>query len=83
MSPDLLRQIGEALFGDRWQTQLSRALDVSDRTVRRWLAGEPPKPGVAANLRRLLQDRVQALGDQVLKIDRALAAVIAQERAGK
>ena len=39
MTPDLLREAGEALFGTLWQSELARALGVNDRTVRRWLAG--------------------------------------------
>ena len=40
----LLNRIGEALYGDRWQTQMSEALDVSDRTIRRWVAGDVKIP---------------------------------------
>jgi hypothetical protein len=29
---DLLERIGKALYGDRWQTQLAKALGMSDRT---------------------------------------------------
>ena len=36
----LLSRIGEALYGDRWQTQLARALGISSRTVRRWVLYE-------------------------------------------
>ena len=35
-----LKTIGEALYGERWQSSLARALEVSDRTMRRWDAGE-------------------------------------------
>jgi DNA-binding transcriptional regulator LsrR (DeoR family) len=41
---DLLERIGKALYGDRWQTQLAKALGMSDRTVRRWfLPGRPSR----------------------------------------
>jgi hypothetical protein len=39
MIADQLRAAGEALYGPNWQSQLARDLSVSDRTVRRWLAG--------------------------------------------
>jgi Protein of unknown function (DUF1488) len=40
----LLRQIGEALYGAEWQTPLSQAVGVSDRSVRRWAAGTDEVP---------------------------------------
>lgn len=36
--------MGRSLFGNLWQSRLARALGRSDRTVRRWLAGEYPVP---------------------------------------
>jgi hypothetical protein len=35
----LLEEAGAALYGPRWQTDLAHALGVSDRTIRRWIAG--------------------------------------------
>ena len=43
MTNQLLQDIGEQLYGPRWQTDLSRA-DVSDRTMRRWVSGEDSVP---------------------------------------
>jgi hypothetical protein len=34
-----LREVGEALYGPRWQSELARRIGVSDRSVRRWVAG--------------------------------------------
>jgi hypothetical protein len=39
VSSDLLRAIGEALYGSCWHTDLAGDLDVADRTVRRWETG--------------------------------------------
>jgi hypothetical protein len=62
MTPDLLREAGEALFGPQWQTALSRDLEVNDRTIRRWANGQNPVPdGLAADLRALLKARGFAL----------------------
>ena len=36
----LLSRVGEALYGKRWQTHLARALGVTDRQLRRWIALE-------------------------------------------
>lgn len=42
MTPNLLAACGAALYGPRWQTEIARDLDVSDRTVRRWVSGDSP-----------------------------------------
>lgn len=61
----LLIETGEALYGPRWQSDLARDLGVSDRTMRRWVAGgDNPKPGVYVDLHRLVVER-QALLDRV------------------
>ena len=60
----LLIDAGEALYGPRWQCELSRDLGVSDRTVRRWVAGVSNIPaGVAIDLWRLCDARLAALED--------------------
>jgi hypothetical protein len=60
----LLHQTGEALYGPRWQTALSRDLGVSERTVRRWAAGTHDVPaGVWVDLLRLTQERAGALDE--------------------
>ena len=64
MSNRLLRDTGEALYGPRWQSDLARDLHVSDRTVRRWIAGRAGMPaGIALDLLRLCDERAQALSD--------------------
>ena len=41
---DLLRLVGEALYGERWQSPLAGDLGVSDRAVRYWLSEATPCP---------------------------------------
>lgn len=66
-----LREAGEALYGPRWQSDLARALNVSDRTVRRWGAGQNEIPaGVWAELRTLLKTRGMALAAVRRKLPR-------------
>ena len=50
MTPATLKIIGEALYGPRWQSDLARDLNIADRTMRRWCAGEDIPPGVAHEL---------------------------------
>lgn len=58
----LLVECGEALHGPRWQTELARDLGVSDRTVRRWVAGTYEVPaGLYLDLLRLTQERAARL----------------------
>jgi hypothetical protein len=64
-----LEQIGHALHGQQWQSALARDLDVADRTVRRWLAGESSVPrGAMDELRQLCLKRsseLAALASQI------------------
>lgn len=58
----LLRDAGEALYGAQWQSPIARDLQISDRTVRRWVAGaDDLPPGVALDLWRLCEERAAAL----------------------
>jgi len=66
MTPTLLRETGESLYGARWQSELARDLAINDRTMRRWLAGANGVPEqVREELRVLAQARRKAL-DQVI-----------------
>jgi hypothetical protein len=40
----LLRRIGEALYGEHWQSPLARDLAVAVRTMQRWAAGSRAIP---------------------------------------
>ncbi len=53
----LLRRVGVALFGPRWQSALAIDLDVSDRTMRRWVAGDAIPHGVWGELKLLTYSR--------------------------
>lgn len=55
MTPDELKEIGQRLFGDRWQSALSRELVRDPRTVRRWVSGESPVPKVVVKWLRAMQ----------------------------
>lgn len=58
----LLVECGEALYGTQWQSALARDLGVSDRTVRRWVAGTSDVPaGLYVDLVRLTQERAALL----------------------
>lgn len=62
----LLIDAGEALYGSRWQSELARDLEVSVRTMQRWVSGEQPVPrGVPTDLMRLLAERAEAMDDLI------------------
>lgn len=66
--PAELEQAGKVLFGDRWQTDLANALQLSDaRRIRQWMAKERPIPvGVWADVCGLLRHRQMSIS-QVLQ----------------
>lgn len=49
---------GKAAFGERWQTDMARALGVSDRAVRNWVAGKYQLPAtLSADVKIILEQR--------------------------
>ena len=68
----LLVEAGEALYGPRWQSELARDLDVSDRTMRRWAAGTVDVPqGLYLDLLRLTQERAEKLDELASRLREA------------
>lgn len=66
---NLFRDAGAALYGSRWHAELARELDVADRTVRRWAAGEwPVPPGIWVTLRSMLRERANTCADLLEQI---------------
>jgi hypothetical protein len=55
---ELLRCVGDKLYGSRWQAELSTAIGVNDRSMRRWVSGEDRIPeGVWRDIRLLVESR--------------------------
>ena len=68
----LVFDIGEALYGPSWRGAVALALDVGERRVRRWAAGQNGiPPGVWGDLAGLLEARRAELSTL---IDEARAA---------
>lgn len=79
MTTEELRRIGIALFGPHsWQTALAAELQISPRTLRRWVAGEgavtardvPPAQGerILAIAQRRLRALRMAVGDLEVRL---------------
>ncbi len=67
--PEELKSAGEALFGDRWQSDLARELDVDSRRVRQWLSGDRSIPaGVWDDIFQILRAREMKIIDVVRKL---------------
>lgn len=62
MAANLLKRTGEALYGPQWQSAVARDLGMSDRHMRRMVAGEVAlKPGTALDLWRVTLERIGEL----------------------
>jgi hypothetical protein len=74
MTPELLRRICTAYNPRTGQTNLAAALDISDRTMRRWLAGEAQAPaGMEPEISRALRSRLKEIDGQRTEIIRLLS----------
>ena len=63
-----LSRIGDALYGPRWQSDLARALGVSDRTMRRWAAVDEMPPQYQPAVGKLIKRRIKALQSTYLSL---------------
>ena len=82
LSPELLAEAGQQLYGADWQRPLARVLgafhpdgpreSIDDRLVRRWAAGERPVadwvPRVLAKLLDRQADTCADLADRIRKL---------------
>ncbi|MCI1034059.1 hypothetical protein [Raoultella terrigena] len=73
---DKMRAVGEAVYGDNWQSPLSRALNINDRTVRRFVAGTSHIP---VNLSERL---LEALESEMNKIKSAIDIINSDKMRG-
>jgi len=66
----LLTTVGQALYGERWQTYLARDLDLADgRRVRQWLSGDRPIPdGIWIELEKLIIRKKETMDDVLVKL---------------
>jgi hypothetical protein len=68
MTPDLLREAGTLLYGDRWQSALAEAIDVHPRTMRFWAAGDREMPeGAWRDVLAIAEERGRDLSDWLKK----------------
>ena len=71
---EILRTCGVVLHGGRWRTSLAPDLQVTERTIRNWLAGDHPiPPDVMPKLLRLLEQRREVIEDLVTNLKDRIA----------
>lgn len=64
MTIDQLIAAGQLLYGDQWQANLARSLDVDVRRIRHWTAGTRPiSDFVDAEIKQLLTDKQKNIED--------------------
>lgn len=72
--PQLLRAVGEALYGPRWQSELARDLGMSGRHMRRLASGAAELTlGMRTDLLRIAGERVLVIGEAIDRLRRAVA----------
>ena len=70
LTPALLAAVGTSLYGSQYQSQLARDLQVSPRTVQRWLNGRFPIPlGIPKDLATICETRANSLMDWADRLD--------------
>lgn len=66
---DELAQVGRLLFGERWQSDLARALGTSARMMRYWVAGTHScPPDIRPRMVALLQRRVEDAKEMIVRL---------------
>ena len=60
----MLQCIGEALWGDRWQTDMANAIGLGDSArIRQFVSGaRRPAPGITADLLAIVHQRGKTIG---------------------
>lgn len=70
---DMLAAIGIALYGERWQRPLAKALGIHDRQVRRWMSGQyqlAQDHAVFSKTEWLLAERIHAINMVAIDLER-------------
>lgn len=68
-----LIRAGKILFGDKWQSPMSRLLKIDDRSVRRYIS-EKSRPPYSATLRDALERKKKEIEQAIFLIDSDLVS---------
>lgn len=71
MADNLITRAGVALWGERWQADMAREIDVHKDTVQDWRQNRSkPRPGVYMDLLRVAVERQAELDEIVEELKR-------------
>lgn len=77
MTPSDLAQVGEALYGQRWQSELARELGVAVRTVQRWMDSTRAIPaGLPYELLKPLVTRWLTIDELITRLQQLQRAAV-------
>lgn len=68
-----MKSVGKLLYGDNWQSPLSRDLGVSDRTIRNYVSGETRVP-------KKISERLLSILSQKIDVINAATAIVVTDR---
>jgi len=72
MTPETLREAGEALYGALWQSALARDLGINERTMRRWVAGDNAIPeSIRSEILGMVRQRAATLNRIAMSLEAA------------
>ncbi|MEF9677731.1 hypothetical protein ABRQ00_22525 [Pectobacterium aroidearum] len=66
---EMLENIGSAMYGKNWKSEIARVSGINDRTIRQWAAGERPIPDMF--LRGLLSECARHIDSVKSALNRA------------
>lgn len=73
MTPELLEDIGKALYGTSYKIQLAEFLGVDRRRINHWLDGDRPIPvGITAELLENAKHRKLAVDEAIEKLEKIM-----------
>ncbi|HHD7473885.1 TPA: hypothetical protein ACOVJJ_004445 [Klebsiella oxytoca] len=79
---DKLQQVGQAMYGNRWKSSLSRMMNVDRRSLRRFLSGERriPKNLSTKLIKAMQQERARIIkAMDIITSDRVYRGDITQD----
>lgn len=75
MKKELLITAGQAAYGPNFVTPISKELNVTDRSVRRWVEGSYPPPALEAELIEILEKRKTEIEEAINSLKGSLKMI--------
>lgn len=76
----LLNRVGGYMYGERWQRDLARDLDLNERTVRAWVQGRSGiSPEAWRGIGKLLAYKINSAGPVLAAMERRIESLPADQ----